>query len=352
MKNQLNVLYTADNNYAPFFSIIIPSYNSENFILKALSMYKLQKFKNFEIIVTDDASQDASVLLIKKFILENSELNIKLFTWNENKGIAYSKNFGLEKSSGQYVIFNDSDDWPDVDFLEILYYEIQRTSADKIRAEIRVINSLTGKERIRKITNYTTVWTEGMFHATAFRRSIFTDNNISFYIDKNVAEDLYLDTVLNAYIKNFVCIKKPLYNFLFRANSTSGSKTYSIEHTLEVQRATYLAIKPYYEKLDEYNKPFCELLFIKQFYFMIYQYGRNLTYKNLILYYKQLKNIQILVFPNYLKSKKVTLLKQNGEQFFFRAVLWITFTAEKLHFVSLLLLLYKITSKIFYFQTK
>ena len=91
----------------PFFSIIIPTYNSEKFIKKCIDSIYENHFKNLEIIVVDNNSRDKTLKIVKNSKLKKK---IKVFKNNYNKERAYSRNFGFLKSKGEYIIFLDSDD--------------------------------------------------------------------------------------------------------------------------------------------------------------------------------------------------------------------------------------------------
>jgi teichuronic acid biosynthesis glycosyltransferase TuaG len=90
----------------PFISIIIPTYNSSNSILKTLHSVTNQDYKDYEIIIIDSYSIDDTVVKINS--LKNKKIKI-LFTKKE-KGLSYARYFGILKSKGKYIAFLDSDD--------------------------------------------------------------------------------------------------------------------------------------------------------------------------------------------------------------------------------------------------
>src|SRR5574344_1646308 len=104
----------------PLISFVVTSYNYENYILKTLESIKNQTYKNFEIIVVDDSSEDNSVSIINKFITENQDLNIKLIEKVTNSGQLASILTGLREIKGEFVAFIDSDDVLNKDFIKTL----------------------------------------------------------------------------------------------------------------------------------------------------------------------------------------------------------------------------------------
>ncbi len=98
-----------------FFSIILPTFNREKKILNAINSVIEQTYNNWELIIIDNKSNDNTRNLVKGLS------NDKIFFYEiENKGIiAKSRNFGIQKSNGNYLCFLDSDDWWTPNKLEI-----------------------------------------------------------------------------------------------------------------------------------------------------------------------------------------------------------------------------------------
>jgi len=97
--------YITDN---PKISVVIPVYNGEKYIKSALTSIQNQDLKDIEIIMIDDFSDDNSVKLIHE--LMKKEPRIKLYENKENKGILYTKCFGVYVSKGKYIMLLDEDD--------------------------------------------------------------------------------------------------------------------------------------------------------------------------------------------------------------------------------------------------
>ena len=105
-------------------SVIVPTYNSSNTIERLIHSLSNQIFKDFEIVFIDDNSTDNTVDLILK-ALENSNIPSQLIVNETNKGPGYSRNRGLEKASGDYIVFIDSDDIVREDHLSTFYENIK-----------------------------------------------------------------------------------------------------------------------------------------------------------------------------------------------------------------------------------
>ena len=94
----------------PMISFVVTSYNYEKYILKTLESIKAQTYRNLEIIIVDDCSNDNSCKIIEDFISENQDLKITLIKQSSNQGQMASMIRGLDIAQGQFVSFIDSDD--------------------------------------------------------------------------------------------------------------------------------------------------------------------------------------------------------------------------------------------------
>lgn len=91
----------------PFFSIVIPTYNRMNDLIRCLSSLQNQTYKNFEVIVCDDGSTDNTFDVIKQF---ESTLSIKYLYEQNWGGPAHPRNVGVSYAKGKWICFLDSDD--------------------------------------------------------------------------------------------------------------------------------------------------------------------------------------------------------------------------------------------------
>ena len=92
----------------PLVSIITPSFNSEKFIAETIQSVQNQTYKNWEMIIVDDCSSDATVSIVSKMALLDDR--IQLFQSEKNSGTGIARNTALEKTKGRYISFLDADD--------------------------------------------------------------------------------------------------------------------------------------------------------------------------------------------------------------------------------------------------
>jgi glycosyltransferase involved in cell wall biosynthesis len=101
----------------PVVSIITPTFNSERFISETIDSIIQQSYKDWELLVIDDGSDDNSIKIIKEF--ESKENRVHLIRFKKNYGPAYARNLGIQLAKGRYIAFLDSDDVWHPDKLEI-----------------------------------------------------------------------------------------------------------------------------------------------------------------------------------------------------------------------------------------
>ena len=164
-------------------SIIVPIYNSEKYLKKCIDSLINQTMKNIEIILINDGSTDNSEKIIKEY----KDERIKYFK-NKNQGIGKTRNFGIKKSSGKYLMFIDSDDYISNNCCEMFYNNIIKNKTDmvvsnfykdrqgiieKIKLEDFLPSSIKENKDLLLIIN------PGPCNKL-FRKSIIIDNNIYF----------------------------------------------------------------------------------------------------------------------------------------------------------------------------
>ena len=108
-------------------TVIVPVYNVENYLEKCLDSLINQTYKNLEIIVINDGSTDNSGKICQEYAQKDNRI---VYIEKENGGLSDARNVGLDKMTGSYVTFIDSDDWAELDYVEILYKKIIEYQAD------------------------------------------------------------------------------------------------------------------------------------------------------------------------------------------------------------------------------
>ena len=108
-------------------TVIVPVYNVEHYLDKCLDSLVNQTYKNLEIIVINDGSTDNSGTICQEYAQKDNRI---VYIEKENGGQAEARNMGLDRMTGSYVTFVDSDDWVELDYVENLYKKITKYQAD------------------------------------------------------------------------------------------------------------------------------------------------------------------------------------------------------------------------------
>lgn len=118
-----------DIRNAPLVSVIIPVYNTKKYLVECLNSVCTQTYSQIEIIAVDDGSTDESGNILREYARKDDRIRI---ITQENKGLSAARNAGLECSSGEYVMFLDSDDWLDRETCDTAIQMMIDTKSDVI----------------------------------------------------------------------------------------------------------------------------------------------------------------------------------------------------------------------------
>ncbi|PWA07201.1 glycosyltransferase family 2 protein [Flavobacterium psychrotolerans] len=215
----------------PFFSIIIPLYNKENFIENTLKSVINQSFTDFEIIIVNDGSTDASEIKAKQFI----DARIRYFS-KENEGVSSARNYGIALAQSDYISFIDADDYWYPNFLQEMFENINRFSNQKVfSAAIEIETSakiIEAQYSIKKtsdceIVNYfdASVKTTAICTSCAvFHKSLFEEiGNFDINLKSGQDTDLWIRIGL---IYPVLFSWKILARYVHDSNSLSKRKEY------------------------------------------------------------------------------------------------------------------------------
>jgi glycosyltransferase involved in cell wall biosynthesis len=170
-------------NY-PFFSVIIPIYNREAKIKKAIESILNQEFQDFEIIVIDDCSSDRSC----EVVLSIPDERIRLIKNKSNVERCETRNKGIQLTKGKYVCFLDSDDYHLPNHLQLLYQKIQKHNEPKAFFFTNSWNETEGGIRSER----TCPSIKGIDLYTYFLK--YTVNPQRWAVERSLANEILFDT--------------------------------------------------------------------------------------------------------------------------------------------------------------
>lgn len=207
-------------------SLIVPIFNSQNYIDKCISSIVDQTYKNIEIILINDGSTDNSMEICNKWL--KLDERIKIYN-NTNHGVSYSRNFGIKKSTGYYVTFVDSDDIVSKYFIENLVTNLEKSKADCSICGIKgfyhenEINWNTPSNiQIFKENSKNKLFTlyGGFLANKMYKRDIIIKNKLQLDPEISISEDLLFN--LNYFKYTDTVVYNSKVEYYYRQYSTSS----------------------------------------------------------------------------------------------------------------------------------
>ena len=192
-------------------SVIIPVYNSEEYIARAIESACAQTITQIEIICVDDGSTDRSVEIIKSY--QKSDARI-IYIYQENNGPGAARNTGLSYATGEYIAFLDSDDeYPDIYALELLYSRAKRQDAYLCGGSVcgnwnATLNDLP--QFTEGIYHFVDYQNDFMFWRYIYLREFLAENGIKFPTYRDYEDPVFLLEVLDK-AKSFYAVEECVY---------------------------------------------------------------------------------------------------------------------------------------------
>lgn len=120
------------NNITPLVSIIIPVYNTQDYIIKCATSLFEQTYQNIEFIFINDCSTDNSYTKLLEIASKYPNRCSYLYNNKHNLGSSATRNIGIDKATGEYIIFCDSDDWVETTMIEEMVYYALNNNAEVV----------------------------------------------------------------------------------------------------------------------------------------------------------------------------------------------------------------------------
>lgn len=211
-------------------SIIIPVYNAENNIEQLLDLIVEQYTQDIEIILVDDGSTDSSYKICKKF--EEIHKFIKTIS-QKNSGVSCARNTALDKASGEYIVFVDSDDTiTDTYISDIL--ELCKLNMDLIQMDwfsgnfvegynLQTVNLLEGDIDYESYMKCIVQQKSNAPWNKIYRRSIIEENKLRFDTNMCVGEDINFTIQFMLYTKKIYISKRAAYKYYINPNGLCGN---------------------------------------------------------------------------------------------------------------------------------
>lgn len=260
-------------------SVVIPVYNVENYLNRCVQSVMNQTLKNIEIILVDDGSPDNCPTLCDEFALIDNRIKV---IHKKNGGLASARNAGMKIAKGEYLFFVDSDDWLELDGLEILYNDAKKYNVDFVRyrairtgwpnleenapcmvEDVREMNGgFYNKDKIIKeiyprliTTSQLTMGPIVGAWGSLYRLDFLKENNLYFDEEIKFSEDMIFSAKVVLNCKNFYYREQAgIYHYFY--NDKSISKSFRADRWLSCKQIIYQFEKTFseYKEYDFKNQ--------------------------------------------------------------------------------------------------
>lgn len=312
-------------NPQELISIIIPVYNAEKYLKAALDSVRAQSYTNFEVLLIDDGSVDASPQICDEYAGEDSRFRV---IHQENKGPSAARNRGVEEAKGEYLTFFDNDDLLHKEFLKTLYQLCVKFNCDIALTksfaflEEEAIPIESSQEKLMFMDRNQLSeqlldmgWTGlAVTMAKLFKKELF--QTIRFNESRIIADDDSSIYLLFWASQKSVLYEEPLY---FYRSKRKGSITHS-----NYQLSWLTGVDAFKERMEFYQRQGEEILYAKA----MRNYCRRMTenYISIKQYFPEEKVLLINMKRKIHKQTgKLLLLKGNSLKQKFSAIMfaWI-----------------------------
>lgn len=210
-------------------SIIVPIYNVEKYLSRCVDSLISQTYQNVEIILVDDCSTDKGAEIAAEYAQKDPK-RIRFVQHEKNGGLSCARNSGIAASSGEWITFVDSDDWVSQDFVKTLYDTAVTDNADIVMSdfyyafdtgktyEVSTCGSLTTESDHKKKV----ALADPCSTTRLYRKTIFTENNLTFPEDIKRSEDIATIIPVLTYTDKISLVNKPMYYYFQRTTSLSN----------------------------------------------------------------------------------------------------------------------------------
>lgn len=207
-------------------SVIVPVYNSMPYLRLCMDSILQQTYQNIEVIVIDDGSSDGSAVVCDEYQKKDSRVRV---VHNANHGVSYSRNRGIDMSTGKYIVFIDSDDTIEETYIEALVSAEADNNVDLVFCNVNYIPlrdmKLVCLDRERVDGDFfddyyklrpilSSPWLK------LYKNDIIKNNEIYFSEDISYGEDQLFNFRYFYFVKSYTFINQCLYNYYRRSDNS------------------------------------------------------------------------------------------------------------------------------------
>ena len=235
-------------------SVIIPVYNAEKYLHKCVTSILSQTFTDFELLLINDGSNDLSGKICDEYATKESCIHV---FHKENGGASSARNLGIDKAKGEWIVFVDSDDWVEPDYLEVLYDHIEDgfvASAYSYEKDGKKWQDpLEDKTITISANNLTNILMSAIFMAPnskLYKRDILNDKNIRFNCQLTAKEDTLFIWSYLLHVNRIRTIRKATYHYCITGDGLSHKR-------IPIEECTY-ALNCFKNVLAEFQQKYTD----------------------------------------------------------------------------------------------
>lgn len=208
---------TGTNNISPKISVIVPVYNSEQYLPKCIDSILAQTYTDFELILVNDGSKDESGDICDEYAQRDARVRV---FHKKNGGVSSARNLGLDESRGEWIAFVDSDDWVSISYLNnfisdiddktnlIMHGKYLRSHIREIGDECKIFTTSDKHSLFEELK----ITPNGQICSKFFRNAIIKENKLRFNQNISLSEDtLFI-------LKYISCIEQLKYRSIYHYN--------------------------------------------------------------------------------------------------------------------------------------
>lgn len=310
----------------PKVSVIVPVYNTEKYLERCIDSIISQSFKDFELILINDGSKDKSLSIMKEHARKDKR--IRVFDQN-NKGPAITRNFGINQAKAKYVMFIDSDDYIDDNYIQDYYNVISKEDLDIV---------IGGYKRVveKKVT-FTLQLKQGEFSkyiitgpvCRIIRKQFLTNNKIEF-LDTNSSEDVYFNLMIYNKTKKIKIIDNIGYNYFYNKNSLSNTAHKGFKKEIKIIELLNLI-----NVEESYNLELNQYYIIRYIIWYLLYSGRTASSNAFVEEYNKLFTWLNNNISNYKNNKYLSLFKLKEEPLKYRIIINTFMLISRLNLIKI-----------------
>ena len=221
---------------SPLCSIIVPIYNSAIDLVPCLESIKRQKYANLEILLVNDGSSDSSLEICRMYARLDPRIVI---IDKENSGVSGTRNIAIERATGKYLQFVDSDDYLDVNATRLMVEEMEEHGCDLLicnycsvsRSERTQVFGFLPPDTLLDKAHFDRYLMEepasfyyGVMWNKLYRRDIIMEHGIRCNEEFTWSEDMLFNLEYIRYAERFCSLRTPVYYYTRQKKNSLSTK--------------------------------------------------------------------------------------------------------------------------------